>query len=210
MISEYVQIVHIKEGRYKDFPTIKNGLRYVTYIRAIKEIPTTITLPEGIQIKILQDNKPHYKNDQKDNKQAKDEAQTHENPVTIQDTEKRENPNENNSLEITPPDENLSPPRTPRQLQLTSTPIQGHRDEHESIHAQQEDFSPDKLQESINVVGDLIKTIAKTLQKENPNDLIEVARYVYNPNKDNSNPPAIKVQVEETSRGDKNPKTNEI
>ena len=55
ILRPYVDQTRVKDGMYKDFPNIKNGMKHVTYRKQIKPIPSFITLPEGIRVKIKTD-----------------------------------------------------------------------------------------------------------------------------------------------------------
>ena len=105
IMSEYVEVIYIKEGLYKDFPTIKNGLRRVTYKKANKEIPQTLTLDEGIQIRIQQDNKPNYNNKKDKTKQN----QNHQKDEITQESQTQDIPTEKNPAGKIPTDGNMSP-----------------------------------------------------------------------------------------------------
>ena len=48
ILSEYVEVLNIRHGKYNDFPDIENGLRHVAYKHKLQSIPTKLTLEEGI------------------------------------------------------------------------------------------------------------------------------------------------------------------
>ena len=48
LLAKTVDIINIKHGTYRQYPTIKNGLRHITYRKQYTLIPTTLRLPEGL------------------------------------------------------------------------------------------------------------------------------------------------------------------
>ena len=56
LLQQFIDIASIKDGYYRNVPGIKNGVKHVIYRKEIKSIPTTLRLPEGIQITIKKDN----------------------------------------------------------------------------------------------------------------------------------------------------------
>ena len=54
-LQPYIETQRLKDGYYRDYPGIRNGLKHVSYKRELKPIPNTLRLPEGIWIKIKVD-----------------------------------------------------------------------------------------------------------------------------------------------------------
>ena len=46
-MRQYLEQPRVKDGFYKDFPQIKNGMKDITYKGELKPVPTFIMLMEG-------------------------------------------------------------------------------------------------------------------------------------------------------------------
>ena len=55
LLAKTVDIINIKHGTYRQYPTVKNGLRHITYRKQYRVIPTTLQIPEGYTAYIKQD-----------------------------------------------------------------------------------------------------------------------------------------------------------
>ena len=42
ILQQYVDVMNVKDGYYKDFPSIKNGMKQVSYRKEIKPVPGNI------------------------------------------------------------------------------------------------------------------------------------------------------------------------
>ena len=52
ILSRYVDVAKIKDGKYKNFPRIRNGVKHFTYKKIYTALPRFLYLPEQIQVKI--------------------------------------------------------------------------------------------------------------------------------------------------------------
>ena len=62
VLDQYVHITRVKQGTYKNYPQIRNGVVHVQYKKSYKPVPRFTSLSEGIRIVIKSNDESHSTN----------------------------------------------------------------------------------------------------------------------------------------------------